>query len=332
MKHYGKLTAAAAAGFMALSAMGVVPVFAADGDTVEVTKTVTKTDANALVPEVTFEYSITNGAAVGEIYAGVNDGLLFVNDDATLETNNDAIGSKTATYSGASLNAPVAAYTAPGVYHYVVNETTNYTDDYDGLATTNDEINVYVHVINGANGLEIGAITASKDSVTKAPVDFAADYTTYTLAVTKQVTGNQGDKERDFNFKGNVSVSGTHDRITSQKNTGSAVAAEEKTNIATTLTDGDSFTIHGLSAKDVAAITEDNYADEGYTTTIKKEEDTVDAASKAATDAENLAYIVVNDKNVTTPTGILLTAAPYAAIVGLGGIFAGLFFRRKRED
>ncbi len=29
MKHYGKLTAAAAAGFMTLSAMGVAPVFAA---------------------------------------------------------------------------------------------------------------------------------------------------------------------------------------------------------------------------------------------------------------------------------------------------------------
>jgi len=36
MKHYGKLTAAAAAGFMTLSAMGVAPVFA-ETDTANVT-------------------------------------------------------------------------------------------------------------------------------------------------------------------------------------------------------------------------------------------------------------------------------------------------------
>lgn len=39
-----------------------------------------------------------------------------------------------------------------------------------------------------------------------------------------------------------------------------------------------------------------------------------------------------NTKDGNVPTGILMTAAPYVAVVGLGGVFAGMFFRRKRED
>uniref|UniRef100_UPI001F583852 QVPTGV class sortase B protein-sorting domain-containing protein n=1 Tax=Faecalibaculum rodentium TaxID=1702221 RepID=UPI001F583852 len=39
-----------------------------------------------------------------------------------------------------------------------------------------------------------------------------------------------------------------------------------------------------------------------------------------------------SNKNGDIPTGILMSVAPYAGLVGLGGIFAGLFFRRKRED
>jgi len=47
---------------------------------------------------------------------------------------------------------------------------------------------------------------------------------------------------------------------------------------------------------------------------------------------KNKTVTVTNDKTGTIPTGILMSAAPYVGLVGLGGIFAGLFFRRKRED
>lgn len=339
MKHYGKLTAAAAAGFMTLSAMGVAPVFAAaEGNdfTVPVTKTVTKTDFNALVPSVSFEYEVQAGTANGSVLAGVANGLVFANSDNTLEANDDAIGSETATYSGATLKANASAYTNAGVYHYVVKEKTNYTDDYDGLGEKPNDLNVYVYVENVNGALKVSAISASyvtEEDQDKVDIDFPNTYTTYTLAVTKNVTGNMGEKQRDFSFTGSVTAKGEHDRFTAAKGDATPTSVE---NLNTTLKDAETYTVHGLSAKDVANITEANYSSEGYTTTIKKGTgDTATnatAVEKAATDSENLAYTVTNDKNNATPTGILMSAAPYAGLVGLGGIFAGLFFRRKRED
>ena len=66
MKHYGKLTAAAAAGFMALSAMGVAPVFA-DGPNndwdVDIVKTITK-DAKTAVPNENFVFTVSQPESV----------------------------------------------------------------------------------------------------------------------------------------------------------------------------------------------------------------------------------------------------------------------------
>ena len=54
--------------------------------------------------------------------------------------------------------------------------------------------------------------------------------------------------------------------------------------------------------------------------------------ASAAMGNDNKTVTVTNDKTGEIPTGILMTAAPYAGLVALGGIFAGLFFRHKRED
>ncbi|WP_276937198.1 DUF7601 domain-containing protein [Faecalibaculum rodentium] len=335
MKHYGKLTAAAAAGFMALSAMGVAPVFAAGTDTgfeVNVTKTVSKNDNQALVPAVAFTYSISNGNANGSIKAGINDGLILKNNDSKLESNDDAVGKDSTVFSGVTLVANNSAYTTagPGVYHYVVTEQDETSNDFDGFAATKKSIEVYVFVEQDSNGEnKVAAINASAGSE-KSDVDFADNFTSYTLAVTKNVTGNMGDTKRPFDFQGNVTASGTNDRFTGNKGTEAATLIEKSFNTA--LKHGETYTLHGLSAKDAAAITEQSYTSDGYTTTVKKGDEVVNSAAKTASDNDDLNYTVNNHKQVDTPTGILMSAAPYVGLVGLGGIFAGLFFRRKRED
>lgn len=339
MKHYGKLTAAAAAGFMTLSAMGVAPVFAAQTDAgfeVDVTKTVTKSDTQALVPAVTFTYSVAPGNAevVGSIKAGITDGLSLKNSDGSLETNDDEVGKDKATFTGVTLVANNTAYATagPGVYHYVVTEKEETSNDFDGFAGTTKELNVYVFVEQDPDTKAniVTAISASKDGAQKTNADFAANFTSYTLAVTKEVTGNMGDKNRDFDFTGTVTESGTHDRFTGNK--GEVAATVVDKNFATALKHGETYTLHGLTAKDAAALTEASYTADGYTTTVTKGGTSVNSAAKTSDDKENLDYTVTNYKQVTTPTGILMTAAPYAGLVALGGVFAGLFFRRKRED
>ena len=333
MKHYGKLTAAAAAGFMALSAMGVAPVFAEAGvavNSVEVTKEVTFNHAKPGT-DVNFGFSIdpVDGAP-----AGLSIG------NATYSSTN---GSK-AIYK-ATLTVNPTKYTTPGVYSYTLTESAlGTTNEYKGIEDTIESktVKVYVTTTDGAAPI-VEAITVANDEGQTgeenklANTVFAADYTTKTLELTKAVKGNQANKNDSFVF--NLTLSGaTGEEYSWEVKNGTNVEDSgkgDKTGIQ--MKDGWVLTVNGLSDTDSYTITESN--DGGYDSTdVTVNSGTATKNTKTVTntlvygerDVENVVF--TNNKNGTIPTGILMTAAPYAALVGLGGIFAGFFFRRKRED
>ena len=90
------------------------------------------------------------------------------------------------------------------------------------------------------------------------------------------------------------------------------------------LKDGESIQIYGLTESDKYTVTEADYGSDGYTTTNGSKTDVV-------TD-DGDSYTVTNDKSVTTPTGIVLSFAPYILLVALAGVFGVLFLRRKKEE
>ena len=66
--------------------------------------------------------------------------------------------------------------------------------------------------------------------------------------------------------------------------------------------------------------------EEGYTVTYSDED------GKGTVSADDTELTITNHKDAVTPTGIVMTFAPYVALIGLAGVFAATFLRKRRED
>ena len=75
-------------------------------------------------------------------------------------------------------------------------------------------------------------------------------------------------------------------------------------------------------------VREVSYAGEGYTTKV---DNTEGSESSGTIDADKL-VIFENNKNITTPTGIVTEYAPYILLVAAAGTFAVLFLRKRKEE
>lgn len=73
---------------------------------------------------------------------------------------------------------------------------------------------------------------------------------------------------------------------------------------------------------DIKAISETKVEKEGGTT-VDTGSGTVDSATESVK--------VINDKDVSTPGGVIMTIAPYALMVVLAGAFAVVFLTRRNR-
>ena len=335
-----KLTAMAMTGVMVMS-MGMT-AFAADGITgIDVKKTVT-TDGNTYAPNTTFTFTIAEGEAdtvSGKtVYAGVAGGLTM---SEGIEFTADSNADTAAEYikSGA-ITVNAGKFTTPGIYHYVVSEDAG---TYEGITYDIKTYDLYVYVENVEGEIKVAGVTASipegEGNPEKATeIAFTNDYgktnnTVHSVLITKEVTGNQGDKTKEFSFS--LSVDGDEGELykvvyTNQMDEETVSYLTSGAEAASyTLKNDESLQIYGLSAGDTYTVTEADYSGDGYTTTVNEEE----TNTKTGTTAEgNVTVAFENNKNVTTPTGIAMTFAPYALMVVFAGVFAVMFLRKKRED
>lgn len=220
-----RLTAfAVVAATMLLALVGVVaPAWAEDSaaqphlpvkdNKVTITSTLTMNE-NAVVPNATFNYSIAPADEESEltstsgmpVYAGVTDAVTlsptsvnFSNKDLTSTENT---GEKTKTIT-AKLSAEIktSLFKAPGIYRYKITQTPS---GLDGLNVTYNELFLDVYVENEENGgsgyVVKGCILRTEAGSGEKTAGFLNKYVTHKLTITKVVMGNQGDKNKDFNF------------------------------------------------------------------------------------------------------------------------------------
>ena len=90
-----------------------------------------------------------------------------------------------------------------------------------------------------------------------------------------------------------------------------------------TLKDGQSATIHGLSATDTYSVEEVDYTKDGYTTTV-------DGAKSGSISADTTVTFT-NHKEATAPTGIMLNIAPYVLMVAVAAVLAVVFLRKRNS-
>lgn len=333
---------------MAVSVFAVNASAAGVGESsLTIKKTVTA-DGNTYAPATTFNFEIA-AARAGEydgnvVYAGVTGGAYFAQGAGQIAFSAaDGIIDADAGMTGTTtISTDVSVFEKPGVYHYTVKET---NDGYEGIAYDEAIRDLYVYVTYGENNnLVVSNVVLTKDTtktidkelvVEKTKTDeWVNDYgknndTIHSAKVIKAVTGNQGDKNKAFDFE--VSVQGAdNEKYKVVYKTAASDATEQEVAvdsgaepITISIKDTGYIQIYGLSASDAYTIQEADYSSDGYTTT--------DNEVVGKTTSVNVEYTVTNDKNANVPTGVIMTIAPYALMVVLAGAFAVVFLTRRNR-
>ena len=306
--------------------------------------TITKnvpTGTKVYAPNTTFEFEVGAGEA-GLTYAGYD----VIQGAASDWTMGPAVSvTKTSQAAEAATGTTTMTlnrtYTAPGIYSYKVTEKAG---DYDGIDYSTDVKDVLVFVeydkdtgtyvvkkavvvtIATTDGKKVATVAAAKSDLT-----FTNEYKTHKLTVKKKVEGNLGDRSKKFNFTITITPA---DKVVGEKywvvpNDGdgyevTTVANEDRTVTATVtveLADAQSVEIYGLSPEDSYDVTE---AQTEYTISY----DDYKSGAMGNADKETT---VTNTKEYDTPTGVIMTIAPYALMVVLAGAFAVVFLSRRNR-
>ena len=289
-------------------------------------------------PAETFNFTIEN--------AGVTDASEKVNvknmptptagsvsytkeDGATIDGNKKTV------------DVTLPTYESVGVYTYTIKETAGTTAgvDYD-----TDSVTMKVTVVNGEalGTFKVESVSFAKNE-NKLANDEAAFNNTYTankLEVSKQVTGNLGDKSKYFDFT--ITLTGKNEKTAYDKNGYTVLGGsydENPTSIKVgetktfKLKHDDTITIENLPKDVTYTVEEHDYTSDGYTTTVNNsdgrtlENQKVDSATQAAA--------FTNTKNGKIDTGINLTTLPYILVFAGVIVIADAAFitrRRKYED
>lgn len=357
-----------AAFFAAVAALAIcmataMPAFAANVPVNGGTTTFKKhlvMESQANVPNVTFEFEVTAGEPVSAsgsnpaIYAGVGSDQVSVgkaefkasdSDQTTNGKPSDDTGSVSADYKYATKNVTVdfsrVSFTAPGIYRYIVTEQASSASGITNDVVSTRTIDVHVAYAQGSEsqlviaGYAMYSGTAAEDTgqFSGKSSEYVNDYETSDLTLEKKVTGNQGDRDKYFEFAVSISgaVSGTVYSVNlADADQNPSVDGEAKTNSGTLTADdgtvtatyylkhGQSIVIQGLAPDTKYEITETAYTKDGYSTSFVIDSNDSNVSFGTGSQVMNGGdhkVLFTNYKNGTVPTGILLETAPY---IGLG--------------
>lgn len=310
---------------------------------VEVTKVITLdtlmlTEAGneyMALPNATFNFQLVpgEGNADGSVKAGValtgNTTSITVGNDTNLVAGKNTV-TETATISASG------TFTTPGVYRYVLTELDNLNLDYVEMDDSAFEVLVYVGYIDGSYNLEIKAIVSKNADGEKQPPEFNNTVTSDRATASKTVTGNMGNKEKEFSFTIKTFEN-------DQYEAGVELGIKFSDGTYDTIVVGTDYTFtmkHGESIEfDLPVglrytVEEENYSaldngNGGYITTVNGE---VGRVYEDVADGNNAADFI-NEKNVTT-TGVFMSYAPYIAIiaVALAGIVIFMISKKRKAS
>ena len=394
MKRFKKLMAIlmATALIMSIAAISASAAgyTAIPGTTTTFTKDVV-VDADANIPHETFSFTIESGTAQAAtastvaVHAGPNPSAVSVGTasftsnhtttpgtpaDSTDTTKKYAEETVTINFSGVTFNEP-------GIYRYLLKETAGTTAGmtYDNrilsldvyVIDNNGTLQVSQHVLHEGQGT-IGSNTTSGSDGTDVKVDgFINTSASHQIEFGKEVTGNQGSKDKYFAVKIQLTPDATHviadnstfpvdmtaaeTQPTPSAATNPAYTAEamaEKNNVEVLtggqlkgghtfyLKDGQYITVKGLPDGVTYTVTEtpeDYTQNNGITATVTGDANKVYTDATTGTLSADVKTGFTNNKDGVIPSGVLLTIAPFAiGILLFGALIIFIIAKRRRNN
>lgn len=305
-------------------------------------------DKYAVEPNADFKYTIapaeaseltnTGMPATAGVEGAVSLSPSSVNYSAEgLSSEDNADGVTKTITAQMSVSLVTSRFAAPGIYRYKITQT---PPELDGLNVVYKELFLDVYVENGNSGLVAKGCTLSTAAGSGSKISgFENKYVTHKLTITKAVAGNQGDKNKDFEFT--VTIKGADGETYKYGTVKNGVTTMNKTTTKSgatfteTLKHGESVIVYGLSSEDKFAVTEADYHGDGYKTSYKIGDGTNStegsSIAEEAIGAYDTTVIFTNTKDATVPTDVIRTVAPYVAIVAFAAVMGVVFFRPRRN-
>lgn len=305
-------------------------------------------DKYAVEPNADFKYTIapaeaseltnTGMPATAGVEGAVSLSPSSVNysvEGLSSEDNADGV-TKTIT-AQMSVSLVTSRFAAPGIYRYKITQT---PPELDGLNVVYKELFLDVYVENGNSGLVAKGCTLSTAAGSGSKISgFENKYVTHKLTITKVVAGNQGDKNKDFEFtvtiKGADGETYKYGTVKNGVTTMNQTTTKSGATFTETLKHGESVIVYGLSSEDKFAVTEADYHGDGYKTSYKIGDGTNStegsSIAEEAIGAYDTTVIFTNTKDATVPTDVIRTVAPYVAIVAFAAVMGVVFFRPRRN-
>lgn len=305
-------------------------------------------DKYAVEPNADFKYTIapaeaseltnTGMPATAGVEGAVSLSPSSVNYSAEgLSSEDNADGVTKTITAQMSVSLVTSRFAAPGIYRYKITQT---PPELDGLNVVYKELFLDVYVENGNSGLVAKGCTLSTAAGSGSKISgFENKYVTHKLTITKVVAGNQGDKNKDFEFT--VTIKGADGETYKYGTVKNGVTTMNKTTTKSgatfteTLKHGESVIVYGLSSEDKFAVIEADYHGDGYKTSYKIGDGTNStegsSIAEEAIGAYDTTVIFTNTKDATVPTDVIRTVAPYVAIVAFAAVMGVVFFRPRRN-
>ena len=305
-------------------------------------------DKYAVEPNADFKYTIapaeaseltnTGMPATAGVEGAVSLSPSSVNYSAEgLSSEDNADGVTKTITAQMSVSLVTSRFAAPGIYRYKITQT---PPELDGLNVVYKELFLDVYVENGNSGLVAKGCTLSTAAGSGSKISgFENKYVIHKLTITKVVAGNQGDKNKDFEFtvtiKGADGETYKYGTVKNGVTTMNQTTTKSGATFTETLKHGESVIVYGLSSEDKFAVTEADYHGDGYKTSYKIGDGTNSTEGSSIVEEAIGAYdttvIFTNTKDVTVPTDVIRTVVPYAAIVAFAAVMGVVFFRPRRN-
>ncbi|MCD8396282.1 MAG: DUF5979 domain-containing protein [Lachnospiraceae bacterium] len=308
------------AAIMAIGGLSITASAANTGtSTVDITKTLTATGLEDTVFNVTVEEK-----GYSDVSASVTSQPEIGDFSITVEK-----GETTGTYT-----IQLPEYESVGIYNYEIKETTG---NVAGVTYSTATLWLVVTVTNDGNGgfARSAVVYLGSTSGDKNTQEFKNYYDSGTLNVSKSVTGNLGDKTKEFNVtvtftKGNDVTINSTISYTDGTTTYYIEPSDWNGNTATatiTVKDGSSVAFKNIPYGITYTVEEDDYTTvDGYTTTY-------DASNTGTLNSSEVTVAITNYKNNSAATGVILDSLPYIlilAVVLIGVVY--LVLRRRTSD
>ncbi|HER1610797.1 TPA: QVPTGV class sortase B protein-sorting domain-containing protein [Streptococcus pyogenes] len=301
-----------------------------DGSTLVVKKTFPSyTDDKVLMPKADYTFKVEADSSATdktkdglEIKPGVTEGLTTEQTIAYDNSVKPSDKSKTATFDFSKVVFP-----GIGVYRYTVSEKQG---DVEGITYDTKKWTVDVYVGNKEGGGFEPKFIVSKEQGTdvKKPINFNNSFATTSLKVKKNVSGNTGElqKEFDFTLTLNESTNFKKDQVVSLQKGNEKFEVKIGTPYKFKLKNGESIQLDKLPVGITYKVNEMEANKDGYkTTAILKDGEqpsTYELGKNQKTDESADEIVVTNKRDTQVPTGVVGTLAPFAvlSIVAIGGV------------